>query len=105
MLAIENSLAPSGARQLEVAGTCAPTNTPVRLLRKACRSQPARSQVSQVQVSSMRTCGSAVSISLCDMPNRLRSNSFSRSSRISPSYGLANRPGPENSPIGRKPRS
>ena len=85
MLAMENSCAPSGARQFAVAGTCAPMNTPVRLLRSACRSQPARSQVSQVQVSSMRTCGSAVAISWCDMPNRPRSKSFSRPSRISPS--------------------
>ncbi len=63
MLAMENSVAPGGLRQLDVAGTCAPTNTPVRLLCNDYRSQPARSQVSQVQVKSIRTCGSADSIS------------------------------------------
>ena len=85
MLAMENSVAPSGLRQLDVAGTCAPMNTPVRLLRSDCRSQPTRSQVSQVQVNSIRTCGSADSISWCDIPKRLRSKLFSPSSRISPS--------------------
>ncbi len=101
MLAMENSVAPSGLRQLDVAGTCAPTNTPVRLLRNDCKSHPACSQVSQVQVNSIRTCGSADNISWCDIPKRLRSKSFSPSSRINPSYALANRPGPENSPMGR----
>ena len=63
MLAMENSVAPNGRRQLDVAGTCAPMNTPVRLLRNDCKSQPTRSQVSQVQDNSMRTCGSVDSIS------------------------------------------
>ena len=101
MLVTSNGEAPRRGRQLATGGTWAPMKTPVELLRSEWRSQPARSKVSQAQVSSIRSCGSITSISFCDSPKRLRSKSFSTSSRMSPSQGLAKRPGPENPPMGR----
>ena len=101
MVVTSNGPAPCIGRQLATAGTCAPMKIPVGLLRNACRSQPTRSKVSHAQVSSIRSCGSVITISFCDIPNRARSKSFSPSLRISPSQGLANRLGPENPPIGR----
>ena len=96
-----NGPAPCIGRQLATAGTWAPMKTPVGLLRSACRSQPPRSNVSHAQVRSIRTCGSVNSISFWDIPKSVRSKSFSPSSRISPSQGLANRLAPENPPMGR----
>ena len=80
-----NAEAPRMGRQLATEGTCAPMKTPVGLLRSEWRSQPARSKVSQAQVSNIRIWGSINVISFWDSPKRLRSNSFSPSSRINPS--------------------
>ena len=99
----EFSVTPCCGRQLDTAGTWDPTKTPVELLRSACRSQPTCSMASQAQLSSILTWGSVCRSSLWDKPKNARSNSSSSSSRINPSYGLANRPGPENPPMGRCP--
>ena len=101
MVVTSNGPAPCIGRQLATAGTCAPMKIPVGLLRNACRSPPTRSKVSHAQVSSIRSCGSVITISFWDILKRARSKSFSPSSRISPSQGLANRLGPENPPMGR----
>ena len=95
MPVIEYSLTPCRDRQLDTAGTCAPTKTPVGLLRNARKSQPACSIVSHAQFSSIRTCGSVCFNSLWDIPNSARSKSSSSPLRISPSQGLASRPGPD----------
>ena len=58
MLRMENSLVPNRARQFAVEATWAPMKTPVRLLRRAFRLQPACSQLSHAQPSSIRICGS-----------------------------------------------
>ena len=95
MLRIENSLVPKSARQLAVDATCAPMKTPVGLLRSPFRSHPACSQLSHAQPRSIRICGSMYAISLRDTPKRLGSIRCSPWSRISPSYALPKRPGPE----------
>ena len=69
-----NSFGPCGGRQLPEADTCAPTKTPVRLLRSRAWSQPACSSASHVQVSSIRSCGSMTLASRADTPNRWQSN-------------------------------
>ncbi|MCY3809165.1 MAG: hypothetical protein OXG58_07070 [Gemmatimonadetes bacterium] len=58
MLRMENSFVPYSARQLAVAATWEPTKTPVGLLRRSFRFQPACSQLSHAQPSSIRICGS-----------------------------------------------
>ena len=85
MLVTSNCEAPSMGRQAATAGICAPTKTPVELLRNERRPHPTRSKASQAHISNILTCASADLASLWDNPNKVRSKSFSRSSRIRPS--------------------
>jgi hypothetical protein len=68
------SFGPNIGRQVAADDSCVPMKTPARLLRSRPWSQPACSNASQVQVNSIRTCGSMELASCTDTPNMRLSN-------------------------------